>query len=198
MKDIIIAIKRIGCLALVVVLFGCNTAKLPAVSNKLEPAFKAHEKIYKQQDSWRHVQWEYKYSRKVIDSIFTEYNLQDSEEFYIIQSINDYAQNSFEIKSLDKNIYLQFNQVADKPAKLPNDIEMSYSRDFKDFGGNDFYEFVKNISQEELEACHKKAPVENSKIVLFTYYNKGSIIVKRFETCNYSEYYNWEIPTEEN
>lgn len=198
MEDITTVIKRICFLAFLTAFFSCNTTKFPKVNSKLEPIFKAHEKIYKQQDSWRHVQSEYKYSRKVIDSIFTEYDLQDSEEFYIIQSINDYAQNSFEIKSIDKNISLKFNQVADKPAKLPNEIEMSYSRDFKDFGGNDFYEFVKNTSQEQLEACHKKTPVENSKVVLFTYYNKGSIIVKRFETCNYSEYYNWEIPKEDN
>jgi|SRR5690606_2097402 len=108
MEDTITVIKRICFLALLTAFFSCNTAKLPAVSSKLEPVFKAHEKIYKQQDSWRHVQWEYKFGRQVIDSIFTEYNIQDSEEFYIITSIDDLANYSLEIKAIDKNVHLQY------------------------------------------------------------------------------------------
>ena len=75
---------------------------------------------------------------------------------------------------------------------------MSYSTIFEDHGGGDFYEFMKNTPQEELEDCHKKAPTENSVVLLFTYYNKGNIIIKRFQTCDYAGYYNWEIPEEDN
>src|SRR5690606_30771216 len=104
MEDIITVIKRIGYLALVAVFFSCKTVEQPAVSNKLEPVFKAHEKVYKKQQAWNDVQWEYNYGRKVIDSIFTKYNLQDSEEFYIITSTNHLADYSFEIRAIDKNI----------------------------------------------------------------------------------------------
>jgi len=86
MEDIITAIKRIGCLALVAVFFSCKTVEQPAVSTKLEPVFKEHEKVYKKQHVWKAVQQDYKYDRRVIDSIFTLYNLQDSEQFYIITS----------------------------------------------------------------------------------------------------------------
>jgi|SRR5690606_1131065 len=198
MEDTITIIKRIGCLAVLAVLLGCNTAKLPAVSNKLEPVFKAHEKIYKQQDSWRHVQWEYKFGRQVIDSIFTEYHLQDSDDFYIITSTDDLANYSLEIKSYDKNIHLVFVEKKYKLDQVDGDLSrMSYNLVFKDHGGGDFIDFIKNTPQEELEDCHKKAPTENSVILLFTYYNKGNILVKRFQTCDYAGYYNWEIPEED-
>src|SRR5690554_7320221 len=81
MKGIII--KRILSLLLIIILGGCKTTQLPEVSTKLEPVFKEHKKIYKKQNVWKHVQWEYKYGRKVIDSIFTKYNLHDSDELYI-------------------------------------------------------------------------------------------------------------------
>src|SRR5690606_41045965 len=103
MEDTIIAIKKIGCLAVVAVFFSCKTVEQPAVSNKLEPVFKEHEYIYKKQHVWKDVQWEYKYSRKVIDSIFTEYNLQDSEDFFIITSVDDLANYSLEIKRSEEH-----------------------------------------------------------------------------------------------
>lgn len=198
MEDITTVIKRICFLAFLTAFFSCNMTKFPKVSSKLEPIFKTHEKIYKQQNSWRHVQWEYRYSRKVIDSIFKKYDLQSSEEFYIITSTNHLANYSIEINAIDKNVHLQYYNGYDNLSLLPNSIKMNYSTIFKDHGGGDFYEFVKNTPQQELDACSKKNPAENSDIVLFTYYNKGNIIVKRFETCDYSGYYNWEIPTEEN
>lgn len=194
MEDITTVIKRICFLAFLTAFFSCNTTKFPKVSSKLEPIFKTHEKIYKQQNSWRHVQWEYKYSRKVIDSIFKKYDLQGSEEFYIITYTDELANYSFEIRAVDKNVHLQYYNGYNNLSVLPNEIEMTH---FKDLYNKDFIEFVNSKTQEELEDCSKKNPTENSDVVLFTYYKKDNIIVKRFETCDYSGYYNWEIPTED-
>lgn len=200
MEDTIIAIKKIGCLAVVAVFFSCKTVEQPAVSNKLEPVFKEHEKVYKKQSVWKAIKRKYKYDRRVIDSIFTEYNLQDSEEFYIIKSTkNAVLHYSLEIKSYDKNIHLAFIKEKNKLVQIEEDLNrMDYYLDFKELGGNNFIDFLKNTSQEELSDCSRKAIMGNSTMVLFTYYNKGNIIVKRFQTCDYSEYYNWEIPKEDN
>src|SRR5690606_26067968 len=102
MADIITVIKRICFLALTTIMFGCSTSKLPTISDKLETVFKEHEKIYKKQKVWKGVQWKYKYDRKVIDSIFRQYSLYDSDEFYIITSTDALANYSLEIKSIDK------------------------------------------------------------------------------------------------
>src|SRR5690606_23028511 len=156
------------------------------VSTKLESVFKEQEKLYKNQKIWRYVKGEYKYDRKVIDSIFTQYNLHDSEDFYIITSTDDLADYSLEIKSIDKNIQLKFNDGYRNLSLLPNTVGMSYSGTFEDLGGDDFYDYMKKTPQEELSDCSKTAPMINSTMVLFTYYNKGNITVKRFETCDYS------------
>lgn len=192
MEDIIITIKKVFSLLCMVALFSCKTSKLPEVGTKLAPVFKEHEKMYKKQNVWKHVRWEYKYGRQVIDSIFTRYNLHDSDEFYIITSTGHLANYSLEIKSIDRNIQLKFNGGYKKIFLLDNSIEMSYSGDFKDYGEVNFYDFVNIKTQEELENCHKYAPTINSRMILFTYYNKGDITVKRFVTCDYAEYFNME------
>src|SRR5690554_6139723 len=133
-----IVIKKIYSLLFIILLFGCKTTKFPVVSNQLESVFKEQEKIYKKQGVWKHVQWEYKYGRQVIDSIFTKYNLHDSDEFYIITSTGHLANYSLEIKSIDRNMQLKFNGGYKKIFLLDNSIEMSYSGDFKDYGGVNF------------------------------------------------------------
>ncbi len=194
-----IVIKRIFSLILLLSIVDCKTTQLPEVSTKLESVFKEQEKFYKNQKVWRYVRGEYKYDRRVIDSIFTQYNLQDSEEFYIITSrINSELHYSLEIKSYDKNLHLAFVKEKNKLVQIDGDLSrMSYYLDFKDLGGGDFIDFMKNKSQEELNDCSKTAPMINHTMVLFTYYNKGAISVKRYVTCDYAEYYNWEIPKEE-
>src|SRR5690606_10551755 len=103
------AIKRIFSLLLLIGIVGCKTTQLPQVSTKLEPVFKEQEKLYKKQQVWEHVQRDYKYDRKVLDSIFTQYILHDSEYFYIITSgISSALHYSHEIKSYDQSIHLAF------------------------------------------------------------------------------------------
>lgn len=167
MADTITVIKRICFLALVTIMLGCSTSKLPTVSDKLEFVFKEHEKLYKKQSVWKSVQWEYKYDRKVVDSIFTQYNLHDSEDFYILKSTkNATLHYSLEIKSNDKNIHLAFVKEKNKLVKINGDLSrMSYYLDFKDLGGDDFYDFMKKTPQEELSDCSKTAPMINSTMV---------------------------------
>jgi len=193
MKGIII--KRILSLLLIIILGGCKTTQLPEVSTKLEPVFKEHKKIYKKQNVWKHVQWEYKYGRKVIDSIFTKYNLHDSDELYIITSTDALANYSLEIKSVDKNIHLSFYEY--RNLMIKTEVDLSYNPIFKELVGGNFIEFINSKTQEELENCHKTAPIINNEMILFTHYNKGNIIVKRFATCNYAEYFNLERAKEE-
>ncbi len=188
------AIKRIFSLLLLIGIVGCKTTQPPEVSTKLESVFKEHEKIYKRQSAWKGVQWKYKYDRKVIDSIFIQYNLHDSEEFYILTYTNSLANYSLEVKSIDKGKYLKFFNGYKRLELLPNDIEMT---DFKELVGGDFIEFVNSKTNEELENCHKKSPVINNEMVLFTHYNRGNISVKRFVTCDYAEYFNLERSKEE-
>ncbi|WP_448606579.1 hypothetical protein [Paenimyroides ceti] len=184
-----IVIKRICSLLFMVILLSCKTTRLPEVSNKLDSVFKEQENLYKKQKVWKYVQWEYKYSRKVIDSIFTHYNLHDSEDFFILTYTNSLADYSLEVKSIDKEINLKFYNGYKKLELLPNSIEMT---DFKELVGGDFIEFVNSKTQEELTDCGKKSGIINSSMVLFTHYNKGNITVKRFETCDYAEYFNLE------
>lgn len=193
------AIKRIFSLLLLLSIVGCKTTQLPEVSTKLESVFKEQEKLYKKQKVWKYVKGEYKYDRKEIDSIFTQYNLHDSEDFYIITSrINSELHYSLEIKSYDKSIHLAFVKEKNKLVQIDGDLSrMSYYLDFKDLGGNDFIDFMNNKSQEELESSHKVAPMVNSTMIMFAHYNKSNITVKRFVTFNYAEFYNWEIPKEE-
>ena len=193
------AIKRIFSLLLLMSIVGCKTTQLPQVSTKLEPVFKEQEKLYKKQKVWRYVKGEYKYDRKITDSIFTKYKLHDSENFYIITSI-DHAllHYSIEIKSIDKNIHLAFVKRNNKLVKIDSDLSrMSYYLDFKELVGGDFIEFVNSKTQEELTDCGKKSGIINSTMVLFTHYNKGNVTVKRFETCDYEKYFNLERPKEE-
>jgi len=189
------AIKRIFSLILILSIVGCKTTHLPEVSTKLEPVFKEHEYIYKKQHVWKDVQWEYKYSRKVIDSIFTEYNLQDSEDFFIITSVDDLANYSLEIKSIDKEKHLKFYE--NDNTIINTQVNLSYNTFFKELVEGDFIEFVDSKTQEELSDCSRKSGMVNSEMILFTHYDRGMISVKRFETCNYAEYYNWEIPKED-
>jgi|SRR5690606_28346499 len=189
------AIKRIFILLLLIGIVGCKTTQLPEVSSKLELVFKEQEKIYKKQRVWKGVQWEYKYSRKVIDSIFTQYNLNDSEDFYIITSTNALANYSLDIKSIDKNSHLSFYEY--RSLMIKTEVDISYNPLFRELVGGDFIEFVNSKTQEELENCHKKAPVINNEMILFTHYYKGKITVKRFVTCDYAEYFNLERPKEE-
>lgn len=195
MEDIIITIKKVFSLLCMVALFSCKTSKLPEVGTKLAPVFKEHEKMYKKQNVWKHVQWEYKYGRKIIDSIFTKYSLQDSDEFYIITSTDALANYSLEIKSVDKNIHLSFYEY--RNLMIETEVDLSYNPIFKELVGGNFIEFINSKTQEELRNCHKTAPIINNEMILFTHYNKGNIIVKRFVTCNYAEYFNLESPKEE-
>lgn len=193
-----IVIKRICSLLFMVILLSCKNTRLPEVSNKLDSVFKEQENLYKKQKVWKYVQWEYKYDRKVVDSIFAQYNLRDSEDFYILKSTDELLNYSIEINSIDKNIHLAFVKEENKLIQINDDLSrMSYYLDFKDLGGTDFIEFVKSKTQEELTDCGKKSGVINSTMVLFTHYNKGNITIKRFETCDYAEYFNLERPKEE-
>lgn len=193
------AIKRIFSLLLLIGIVGCKTTQLPEVSTKLGPVFKEQEKLYKNQKVWKYVKGEYKYDRKEIDSIFTQYNLHDSEDFYIITStINSELHYSLEIKSYDKNVHIAFVKRNNKLVQINGDLSrMSYYLDFKELVGGDFIEFVNSKTQGELTYCGKKSGIINSTMVLFTHYNKGNITVKRFETCDYAEYFNLESPKEE-
>src|SRR5690554_2698962 len=191
MEDIIITIKKVFSLLCMVALFSCKTSKLPEVGTKLAPVFKEHEKMYKKQNVWKHVQREYKYGRQVIDSIFTRYNLHDSEEFYIIKSTAEAVSHySLEIKSIDKDIHLKYYK--NENYLIKTEVNLSYNNHFKYLVGGDFIEFINSRSIEELENCYKSTPVINSEMILFTYYNKGDITVKRFVTCDYAEYFNME------
>src|SRR5690606_4389551 len=131
--------KRIFSLLLLIGIVGCKTTQLPQVSTKLEPVFKEQEKLYKNQKVWKYVQWDYKYDRKVIDSIFTQYNLHDSEDFYIITSgINSDLHYSLEIKSYDKSIHLAFVKEKNKLVQIDGDLSrMSYYLYIIDLVGND-------------------------------------------------------------
>lgn len=189
------AIKRIFSLLLLIGIVGCKTTQLPEVSTKLESVFKEQEKLYKDQKVWKYVQWDYKYDRKVVDSIFTQYNLHDSDEFYIITSTDELLNYSLEIKSIDKNKHLKFYKH--NKSLINTDVNLSYNTDFKWFVGGDFIKFVNSKTQEELTDCGRKSGIINSTMVLFTHYNKGNITVKRFETCDYAAYFNLERPKEE-
>jgi len=193
-----IVIKRICGLLFMIILLSCKTTRFPEVSNKLDSVFKEQENLYKKQKVWKYVQWEYKYDRKVIDSIFTQYNLHDSEDFYILKSTeNAVLHYSLEINSIDKNIHLAFVKEENKLVQINGDLSrMSYYLDFKDLGGTNFIDFINNTSQEELENSYKAAPMINSTMIMFTRYKKSFIAVKRFVTFNYAEYYNWEISKE--
>ncbi len=190
-----IVIKRIFSLILLLSIVGCKTTQLPEVSTKLEPVFKEQEKLYKDQKVWKYVQWDYKYDRKVVDSIFTQYNLHDSEEFYIITSTDELLNYSLEIKSIDKNKHLKFYKH--RKSLINTDVNLRYNTIFKELVGGDFIKFVNSKTQEELTDCGKKSGIINSTMVLFTHYDKGNITVKRFETCDYAEYFNLERPKEE-
>ncbi len=138
------------------------------------------------------MQWDYKYDRKVVDSVFTQYDLNDSEEFYIITSTDEILNYSLEIKSIDKNKHLKFYKY--KKSLINTDVNLSYNTDFKWLVGGDFIKFVNSKTQEELTDCGRKSGIINSTMVLFTHYNKGDITVKRFVSCDYAEYFNLERP----
>lgn len=189
-KDLII--KRIFSLLFLIGIVGCKTTRLPQVSSKLESVFKEQEYLYKKQKVWKYVQWDYKYDRKVVDSVFTQHDLNDSEEFYIITRSDVLLNYSLEIKSIDKNKHLKYYLHNDKLIGASDNLNYNY--DFQYYIGGDFIEFVNSKTQEELENCHKTSPVINNDMVLFTHYNKGDITVKRFVSCDYAEYFNLERP----